>query len=391
MRHTARSSFFTGDLTGCDPRQAHPGAIRVIPHISAAAVIDAAASSSHRKLAESIQLGERAQALRSAEGLSRAAQNIQELPLGKVADSIGRYYRALSLNRQGPKALPKADKILIDVADHGPLLLRAKARVALATNLRIAGDDKAALEIYREAARIAGSCEQGGLHPVFLAAFQCALMKDDEGDHRGAVADFEKLEPLALQVGVELPPLLHQYYNNLAFFLIADGRAGEASRFRDVLLTSPFHNAYPELQRTCADLDRKMRPPSRSFVSMSVGTPFTGEPEALTASVTLAPDLCAVEFQQLSVPLKEGPPATLESRSESVGPAEIAATLLLVKAVCQQRRRIRISLFAARLLRHSFIAARNGILFARQIRAYLRPFRWSYLRLYPAYPRPPNV
>jgi hypothetical protein len=365
MRHTAKSSFLIRDLTGCDPRQAHPGVIRVIPHISAAALVNAA-SSSHRKLAESIRLGEKAQAVRSAEGLSRASQDILDLPLGKIADSIGGYYHALFLNRQGPEASAEADNILTDVADHGPLLFRAKACVAMATSLRDAGDSKAALEVYTEAAQIAESCGHGGLHPIFVVAFQHALIKYDHGDFRGALADIEKLEPLASHVGLELPAVLHSYYNNLAAFLIADGRAAEATRFSEVLLSSPFRSAYPEWQRTCADLDRKTRSRPSSFVV--IGKPFTGEPDAVTEGARELPESCG----------------------ESLRRAEIAA-LLLVKVICQRHRRIQIRLFFGQFLRHLFLAARNCALSPRHFRAYLSPLRWSYLRLHPAYPRPPTV
>jgi tetratricopeptide (TPR) repeat protein len=271
------------------------------------------------------------------------------------------------LNRQGRQAFAEANEILIDVADHGPELLRGKAHVALATNLLIAGDDKAALEMYGEAARIAGSCEHGNLYPVYLTAFQRALIKYNEGDYNGALASIEKLEPLARQVGIELPAVLHSYLNTVAVCLIANARAEEASRFSEVLLTSPFRSAYPEWQNTCNDITLRTRQRSRSFVSMSVGKPFTGEPEALTEGARELPESCG----------------------KSPRRAEIAA-LLLFKVICQQHRRIPIRFFSGRLLRRLSVAARNRVLSRRHIRAYLRPLRWSYLRLYPAYPRPPN-
>jgi tetratricopeptide (TPR) repeat protein len=333
MRHTAKGSFFIRDLAGCDPRQAHPGAIIVVPQISAAALLEVAASSSHRRLAESIRLGETAQGLRSAEGLSRASQSILSLPLGKVADSIGRYYRALSLNRQGPDALPEAGKILTDVADHGPLLFRAKACVALGTVLRRTGDDKAALETYGEAARIAGECESGGLLTLFMAALQCAVIRFEEGDCRRALADIQDLEPLAHRIALECPPLLHSYYNNLAAVLLANGRTKETRSYSNILTNSPFLARFPEWQRTCADIAVRTRPPSRSLVL--IGEPLTDEPEALTAPVTLVGEEHAVGFQRLPELLKDGPSALPESSSKSFGEAE---RLQLASAVDAQPR-----------------------------------------------------
>jgi hypothetical protein len=320
MRYAPKSSLFIPDLTGCGPRRSHPGAIKVVPYISAAAFVDATVSSSHRTLAESICLGETAQSLRSAEGLSRASQNILDLPLGKVAHYVGRYYKGLNLNRQGPEAFAEADKILIDVADHGPPLLRAKALVALATNLRIAGDDKAALEIYREVSRIAESSQQGKWHPIFFAALQSAFIKYDQGDFRGALADIEKLEPLARQVCLEQPAFLHNYYNSLAVSLTANGRVEEASRLSKALLTSPFRSAYPEWQRTYADIALTTQSPSR--LSVLIGKPFTGEPEALTASGALGADRYAAEFPQLSVSLADRTVALPESFGKPLDAAD---------------------------------------------------------------------
>jgi tetratricopeptide (TPR) repeat protein len=440
MRDTAKTSFFIGGLIGCDRRQSLPGAITVIPHISAAAFVDAAAASNHRKLAELIQLGEHAQALRSAEGLLRAGQSILDLPLRRVAYCIGRYYLALSLNRQGPQAFSESNTILVDVADHGPLLFRAKARVALATNLRSTGDDKTALDLYAEAVRIAESCEGGKFSPLFLAALQSAFIKYDEGDCRGALADIEKLEPLAKQIGLVLPASLHNYYNSLAAFLTASGRVEEASGLRGVLLTSPFRNAYPEWQRTCADLDHRTRPPSRS--SVLIGEPFTDDPEAVRASVSSGADQGAIEFELLSALLKDAvgvlPESSTESLSEAgrlhhtttvdaqprladspfphgsgtaiaaaalisttrVRPAadrtirtvEIAAALLPLKTVPRHQQCWRISdgPFSGRLPRRLCFATRMRGLCPSNTSARLRPLRWSYLKIHHAYPRPPN-
>ena len=363
MRNTAKSSLLICDLADCDQRQTHPGAIEIIPRLTAAALIDAVRSSSHRKLAEAIQLGEFAQSVRSSRGLARASETILNLPLGKAANSIGRYYRALCLNRQGPHALAEADKILIDVADQSLPLFRAKALAALATNLRIEGDDNGALEIQAEAARIARSCENAGAHPMFMAAFQRVLVRYDEGDYASALAGLEKLAPIARQFCLTLPAIRHNYYNTLAVFLTIQGRAAEASRFYNLLLNSPFRSAYPEWQDTCADIAHKTRPRSRSFLSLSVAQPFTGEPEALT-----------------QLPAREP-----FSRAETV------FALLVLKVIRRLPRRLPVRLFSGLRLRRLLLAHPGTASSRRRLRAQAGPYRWSYLRVYPAYPRPPNV
>jgi hypothetical protein len=327
---------------------------------------------------------------------------------------------------------------------------------------------------------------------IRAAAFQSALIKDDEGDHRGALADIERLEPLARRIGLELPAVLHFYCNNLAVALITNGRAEDATRFSKMLLTSPFRNAYPEWQRTCENIALLTQPPPRSLVLIAESS--TGEPKALTAPLTLVGEEHAVGFQRLSELLKEGAGALPESFSESfgdagrlelasavdtqrhlaesvvthpAGPANavgtqvrlaealvtdppgpaatvcaqaqlaesvvtppaanptdatispstaavspsipfvkaaarlavhrcgIAAVLPAVKAVSapqprQRSRHILIGFFSRRVLRRLSIACGSRALFPRNSGARLRPFRWSYLQLYPAYPRPPN-
>jgi hypothetical protein len=362
VKDTAKSSFLICDLDDSDPRQGHPGAIKIAPRLSAAALIYAARSSSHRKLAEAIQLGEWSQSVRSAEGLSRASKIIADLSLGRSANSIGRYYHALSLNRQGPQASAEANEILIDVADHGPDLFRAKARVAFATKLRNAGDTKAALKIHWEALRIVGSCEHGKLHPLFFAALQLALIKFDEGDFSGASAGFQGLEPLARQVGLEFPALLHIYYNNVAFSLIANGRAEETLRLRQILSASPFRDAYPEWQRTCVDIAHKTRPRRPSFVSISVAESFTGGLET----------------------------STVPPRPEASSCAEIILFLLVFKVIRRQLQRVSVRLFSGLPLGRLLLAAREAALSWCRARSQLGLCRWSYLRVHPAYPRPPT-
>jgi hypothetical protein len=81
-----------------------------------------------------------------------------------------------------------------------------------------------------------------------MAALHSAMIKHDNGDYRGSLADIGKLGPLATQIGLELPAVLHNYYNSIAVLLAANDKPNEASGFSGVLLTSPFRGEYPEWQ-----------------------------------------------------------------------------------------------------------------------------------------------
>jgi hypothetical protein len=248
--------------------------MRVAPEFSAAAaVLSGAVYSGHRLLAELVREGERGQALRNAEGLGLTSRRVLDLPLGEDAYWIGKYYEALAANRLGNRAFAEANEILIEVSDHGPELFRAKALVAIGTNLYYSGDRKAALQFYRDADRIARSCEYGGLKAVTVIRFQIAVIAYVEGDHRGALTGFEALWPLALQLGLECPATLHHYYNNLAVTLAASNRLDEALCFAGPIAESPFSAAYPEWEATHSALLKTTRTRSGSVVSVSAPLP----------------------------------------------------------------------------------------------------------------------
>jgi hypothetical protein len=271
MRQRLTDNPFKRDPLGSKCRQRPGSAVRVSPEFSAAAAImTTAVSLSHQTLAKLVTLGEKAQQLRSAEGLAHASSQTLDLPLGEDAYWIGRYYQALAINRLGKSHFDEADAILLQVADHGPQLFRAKAHAAIGTNYTLRGDNRTALDLYACATQIARRCEPGGLHTIYTVRFQNAVIEYFEGDSRRALVAFEELMPLALQMGSEFPPVLHHYCNNLAATLGASGRLEEALHFSKVIAGSPFSRAYPEWGATCADLAEKTRTRSRSVVAIPV-------------------------------------------------------------------------------------------------------------------------
>jgi hypothetical protein len=271
MRQRLENIRFIKDLSGPNPRQPSCAAMRMPPEFSVAvaAAVTGAASLAHQRLAELVTEGEKAQSLRSSEGLARTSQRILALPLGDDAYWIGKFYEALALNRRGKPAFSEANEILIAVADHGPELFRAKALVVIGSNLYDSGDNKTALEFYGEATKIARCCESCDIRLIRDIRTQIALIAYADGDQRRALSQLEAMEPLALRVGRGCPPLLLQHYNNLAVALAANGRLEEALYFSEPSAESPFSKAYPEWGRTRSDLLERKRTRSGSVVSMS--------------------------------------------------------------------------------------------------------------------------
>jgi hypothetical protein len=288
MKQEINRNFFISGLTGFELRRYKPGAVKIVPPL-AAALIDKTISAGRRQLASFIELGETAQALRNADALMRAGQGILNLPLPEEASAIGNYYVALSLNRRVPAAYPEANKILIDVADHGPTLFRAKALAALGANSNVTGDRATARSVQADAFRIARDCGPGGTHPICCIQIQSAATRSDEGDYKSALSMLEKLSPYIHSLGKEYMPLVHAYCNNLAVALADNGRNVEAQSLSKMLLASPFLDLHPEWQRTCADLATRVQ--QESPVAFALGAPSADPdpPSSVQSNVLMLP------------------------------------------------------------------------------------------------------
>jgi tetratricopeptide (TPR) repeat protein len=275
VKKRVMNNFFISDLDALRLRRPHSAAAKVIPPLTAAAFIDSAILAGHDRLLKYIALGERAHGFRDADALERIGQGILELPLGAQASSVGNYYTALSINRRGPDAYPEANKLLADVVKSAPAAFRAKAMVALGTNLGQRGDRDAARSAFSEARQLAARCGYWGLQPACVIEIQDAVLDYRDGNHRSALGVLRRLSPLIHSISLQYPALLHSYYNNFAIALTKTGQPEEALSLYPVLAASPFLSAYPEWYETCADLEVRMSRASRSLISVGERLPST--------------------------------------------------------------------------------------------------------------------
>jgi tetratricopeptide (TPR) repeat protein len=278
MKHTVQNSErFIGDLAELSLRglrEIRAGNAKVGAGFVTASVINAAISTSRAQLAALIDLGEKAHALRDRQTLRLVGQAIRSLPLGALSDSIGNYYIALSLCRNGRDAYPEANKIFSAVAEKAPKLFSAKAWVALGSNLTISGDPSGGLSAHAEGCKVAEGLGRGALPLLFHVAINRSHLKSSDGDHKAAIEDLRRLAPLAKIVGIERPPLLYIFKNNLATELVETGAAEEAAFLAKDLRKSPFAHLYPEWLRTSDEIASKTQKASRNIVF--IGEPFTG-------------------------------------------------------------------------------------------------------------------
>lgn len=216
-----------------------------------------------------------AYSIRRLDLVSSAGELLLHLPLSRQLESIGHYYIALSLNRGCFGDTARAGLLFERVAENATLRYRARALLALGTNLKVAGDEQAAVSLYREAIRIA--TRDDAFDPVTFgnANRAIAVIKGMNGDHRGAVVDLERLFPIARVAGSLRPQTYYDYLNNLSVELTEVGRVEQARRASEIALASPFAPAYREWQETFDEITLKQRRASRSTVAVSG---FTTEP-----------------------------------------------------------------------------------------------------------------
>jgi hypothetical protein len=213
-------------------------------------------------------LAEHAYSARQLDVVGHVGQLLSRLPLSLQTESIGLYYQALNLNRGGRGDTILAGSLLEKVADRACSKYVARAMVALGINAVALADYHTALSCYREATQILTSDRI--LDPVtfYMTRRMTAVVKGMTGDHRGAVADLEKMFPLARLASLQQPYAYYDYMNTLAVELGEVGRLEQARRASGITLASPFASAYPEWLETFEEIRLKQRRASRSIVSV---------------------------------------------------------------------------------------------------------------------------
>jgi len=218
-----------------------------------------------------IQLAEHFFGLRDIDSLREVSLVLQTLPIAE-AQIIGQYYRALAIRRNGDidESLP----LLEVVADGAPMAYRARALQTLGAIYHTQGRIDEALRFYPEARRAASSENGCDLLTTLLLDQEIACIKSEMGDHRGALADYEKLSPLVQMVSRQNPLYFYFYHNELAVEFAELGRLDEAEAACEIAIDSPFAPAYPEWSETRDDIAAKRRSATSSVVA------FNGTAEA---------------------------------------------------------------------------------------------------------------
>jgi tetratricopeptide (TPR) repeat protein len=212
-----------------------------------------------------VALVRHAYALRQMRAVEVTSQLLLNLPLGKEYENVGRYYQALCIYRRGQ--FGEARILLEQIAGELPLRFRGKALLAAATTNYESGDLKSCFLLNVEASRAAAYQDSYDPQTVVTSQRNLAVLKSLDGDHRGALADLERLFPLARALGRWQPYLYYEHLNSISVELMEAGRLEEARNASRIALASPFAPAYPEWRETREEIELRGRRASRSIVA----------------------------------------------------------------------------------------------------------------------------
>jgi hypothetical protein len=225
-----------------------------------------------------VNLARQAWMSRELELVDKATRAILMLPVDPRTHEIAHYYRALS-GRLGAAAttlgLPSywntesIRNVLEKLADNAAaeykprVLLGLGACYAASNNLEESG------EVYIEAARLAKGTD---LLSRCAALRSLPLLRSFRGDHKGSLADLERLLPLVRSLSNSYAAEYHEHLNNLAYELGHVGRLEEAKAAINGALRSRYASRFPHRAETAQELETR---PRRAFLPLvfAIGAP----------------------------------------------------------------------------------------------------------------------
>jgi tetratricopeptide (TPR) repeat protein len=211
-------------------------------------------------------VAEHAYGFRQGKALVELSQVLLALPLPAEYKSAARFFRGLGLRRLGE--VEAGNKVLERVATEPAHRYSARAIQSVGAVIQDFGDYELAIKLYSDAARYAS--ERGRLDPatVLFTQKNIAMIHGLKGDHRRAVADFERLAPFVRAIGHIHPHVYYDYLNSLAVELSNVGRLEEAAHASRIAVSSPFSTMYPEWRQTFDEIALKRRRASHSAVAV---------------------------------------------------------------------------------------------------------------------------
>lgn len=241
------------------------------------------------------------------------------LPLPDSLRSVARYYQLILLREHSPRH--SLENLLDDISL--PLAYRARVLQTLGGTYIAESDPSTATMLAIESLRIATAPDVNDLLSTVEGVRQVALSQSINGDHKQALAEFEKLFPLVRAIGKFYPAAYYDFLNGLAVELCEVGRVGEAEAACAIAVASPFAPAYPEWSETRDEIATKRRSASPSFVAIQrvpeadlvTQTESRRKPETFSALAVSSPPSNKDFFQRSIIPIPARTTIALDATS----------------------------------------------------------------------------
>jgi len=220
-----------------------------------------------------ISVVSRALAARQMDAVAGISEVMLGLPIPEQMKAVARYYQGQCAHQSGD--FEDAQRIFGKAVEEVAPEYRGRALHALALTYHDLGQIDAAVPLLVEALKAAR--EHDPLTRIYSHWF-LAIERSVQGDHKRALADLENLFPLVRAVA-GCSGAFYDYLNSYAVELGEIGRLDEANAALNVALATPFAPAYPNWNRTQAELAAKRRVASPSVVAISIpaGAPLLRE------------------------------------------------------------------------------------------------------------------
>ena len=202
-----------------------------------------------------IAIADRAYPFRRMDVVEQASDILLTLPLPRKFKSIAHYYKAYCIKRRGQ--LDEAQNIFEQVVDEVPTEYRARGIIGLGSVAFDKGDFQSAIRLYIQASRAVIRAREFDPVAAFYTQTAFAILKSIDGNHKGALTDLESMFPLVRAVSLCYPALYYNYLNGVAVELLEIGRIEEAQNACQMMLTSPYAIAYPEMLDTWNEVQLK--------------------------------------------------------------------------------------------------------------------------------------
>ena len=214
-----------------------------------------------------IAVADQAYPLRQMVAVGQASDLLMSLSIPRKFKSIACYYKGFYLKQRG--RIDEARVMFERAAEETTPRYKVRAILALGALASSCGDFQSGRLFFVEGGRAIMCAKDFDPLAAFYTQSGLAILKSIDGDHKGALADWEGMIPLVRAIGTAYPPLYYNHLNSLAVELLELGHIIEAQNVSSIVLASPFASAYPEYRETGIEIMLKGRRASRSIVSFA--------------------------------------------------------------------------------------------------------------------------